>query len=504
MMTRGRISALAIGIRVVAGLVGLFLLLLGIGFLTLPEVFATAFFVEPLRAVGVGSIRGDFGALFLGMGFFCLLGTVTVHRRLLIVPIVFLALVLIGRLTSLVVDDVPMVQGGSMLIESFFLFILALAVLTPSAQGNTPQRAPVAGVLFNYKTLAGFAAIVLMVSGIFISQKEIGMALFRVMASHFSMRDVVGDLPDGLYLGLSGSGAPFPDAKRASPGAFVIAGKSLYLVDSGPGSTRKLELMNLQLGTVKAVLLTHFHSDHIGDLGELMLKRWAGGGRKDPLDVFGPHGVETVVRGFNLAYSIDSAQRVAHHGPEIVPPTGAGSMARPFDFPDGRDEVVIIDADGLKVTAFPVDHRPVEHSIGYRFDYKGRSLVISGDTLPCESLRRHAKGADLLVHEALQPTMVLALGTLAKKTGRNNAAKIMADIPDYHTSPEEAARIAQEAGVRHLLLYHILPPLPVSILNKTFLGDAKKFFKGPVTIGVDGLLLGMPVGGQKIIEKWLL
>jgi ribonuclease Z len=284
----------------------------------------------------------------------------------------------------------------------------------------------------------------------------------------------------------------------------VIAGKKLFIVDSGLGSTRQMELMRLPLGDIKAVLLTHYHSDHIGGLGELLLKSWAGGARKEPLHVFGPKGVEEVVRGFNLAYSIDSEQRVAHHGPATVPPTGAGGTAKPFDFPDGKEEVVIIDDDGVKVTAFLVDHRPVEPAVGYRFDYKGRSLVISGDTLPCDSLRRQAEGVDLLMHEALQPKMVQTLGNAVRMSDRAGAAKITEDIPYYHTFPEEAARIARDAGAKHLVFYHIIPPLPVAALNAAFLGDAERYYDGPITVGVDGMLFSMPSGNGKILKKWLL
>jgi ribonuclease Z len=284
----------------------------------------------------------------------------------------------------------------------------------------------------------------------------------------------------------------------------VIAGKNLYVIDTGPGSVRKLEVMNLNPGQVKGVLLTHFHSDHIGDLGELMLKRWAGGSNKLPLEVFGPTGIETVVNGFNLAYSLDKEYRILHHGPETVPPTGAGGLARPFVFSAGMDEAIIINADGLRVTAFPVDHGPVKPAVGYRFDYKGRSVVISGDTSPSRSLLQQARGADLLVHEALQRTMVGILQNVAQEIGRVHMAKIMEDIMDYHTSPEEAAKIAKEAGVRYLLLNHVMPPLPVSNLKSAFLGDSRKFYRGPITIGEDGMLFSLPAGNHKILKGSLL
>jgi ribonuclease Z len=490
-------------LRFLAGGVGLFLLTLGIGFLTLPEVFATGFFVEPARAVGINAIRGDFGALFLGMGIFGLLGAATAHRRLLAVPIVFLALVVAGRLTSLVVDDVPNVVAGSIAAELSFLAVLVLCLLAAPAGRKPAEDGSAFRQFLNSRVLATAAVVILVVLGIFIFQKRIGMALTEVLARRFAAVDVLEGLPDGLHVGLCGAGSPLADSKRSGPCTFVIAGKSLYVVDSGPGSTRKFELLRLQTGQIKAVLLTHFHSDHIGDLGELMLKRWAGGARQAPLEVIGPPGVQTVVAGFNRAYSLDAGHRVAHHGEGTVPPSGAGGVAKPFDFPQGKEALVVIDEDGLKVTAFAVDHRPVAPAVGYRFDYKGRSLVISGDTLPCDSLRRQSVGVDLLMHEALQPAMVRALGRAYLESGRANVAAIASDILNYHTSPEEAARIARDAGVRHLILYHVIPPLPVSILNPAFLGDAGKFFSGPITIGVDGLFFSLPAGSREIIKKWL-
>jgi ribonuclease Z len=490
--------------RVLAGLVGLIFLMLGIGFLTLPEVFATQFFAEPARAVGINSIRGDFGALFLGMSFFCLLGTLTAHRRLLLVPIVFLTLVVTGRVTSVIVDDVPMVAGDSIRMELIFIVILTLSVVTFTVKRKTAESNLTLRGIVNRRLIVSVALILILIAGIFRLRERIGMRLLQAATTRFSAEDVIGNFPDGLHVGLAGAGAPLPDGKRVAPCAFVIAGKKLFIVDSGPGSTRQMELMRLPLGDITAVLLTHYHSDHIGGLGELLLKSWAGGARKEPLHVFGPKGVEEVVGGFNLAYSIDAKQRVAHHGPETVPPTGAGGVAKPFDFPDGKDEALIIDDGYVKITAFLVDHRPVEPAVGYRFDYKGRSLVVSGDTLPCDSLRRQAAGVDLLLHEALQPKMVQTLGNAVRMSDRAGAAKITEDIPYYHTFPEEAARIARETGAKHLVLCHIIPPLPVAALNAAFVGDAKRYYNGPITIGVDGMLFSMPSGNKEIHKKWLL
>ena len=309
---------------------------------------------------------------------------------------------------------------------------------------------------------------------------------------------------DGLYAGLAGTGAPFPDINRVGPCIVIEAGNHLYIIDAGPGSARNIGLMGFDIGKVDAILLTHFHSDHIADLGEMMLQRWAGGSNAKPVDVIGPKGVETVVAGFNHAYSLDAKYRVAFHGAATVPPSGAGGTARPFGLSTEEDaSVVVVNKDGVKITAFKVNHAPAYPAVGYRVDYKGRSLVISGDTVPCQSLKKQSQGVDVLFHEAQQPTLIKMIHGQAGLSPSPSLSKITADIPGYHTSPEDAAKIARDAGVKHLVLYHILPPVP-PVLNKMFLGDAAKYYKGPITVGVDGLLISLPSNSDKISIKRIL
>lgn len=310
---------------------------------------------------------------------------------------------------------------------------------------------------------------------------------------------------DGLYMGLAGTSGPMPDINRAGPGAVVQAGGHLYIVDAGQGTARNIALMGFQMGKVDAVLLTHFHSDHIADLGEVMMQRWVGGSNAAPLDVIGPPGVEEVVAGFNQAYKLDDGYRVAHHGAATVPPSGAGGTARPFSLSTEEDAAVVVIDDGvLRVTAFKVNHDPVSPAVGYRFDYKGRSLVISGDTVPCTSLKKQSQGADMLLQSALQPAMVQVIHDQAGLSTVPSLSKITADIPGYHSSPEDAARTAGEARVRQLVLYHITPPIINPLLNNMYLGDASKYYRGPITIGADGMLFSLPANSDKILVKNLL
>jgi ribonuclease Z len=332
-------------------------------------------------------------------------------------------------------------------------------------------------------------------------QAEIGTALFKRAVVDRVGRDVTIGLPDGLHVGLCGTGSPLPNPSRAGPCNVVIAGTHIFIVDIGEGGSRNLNLMGIPLGRIEGVFLTHFHSDHLDGMGPLMLGRWTSGSNVAPLPVHGATGVEAVAAGFNAAYAIDNGYRTGHHGAVIAPPTGAGIQAVPFALPaDGQgDTVVVQEADGLKVTAIRVDHGPVKPAVAYRFDYKGRSLVISGDTKKSPALIAAAKGADLLVHEALQPRLVKAMTDGLAARGIDNLAQITRDILNYHTTPEQAAEVAQAAGVKQLVLSHIVPAIPSKFFYPAFLGDAAARFTGPVVVGEDGMMFTLAAGKSDIV-----
>ena len=304
---------------------------------------------------------------------------------------------------------------------------------------------------------------------------------------------------DGLHAVLVGTGSPLSDIKRVGPCIAVIAGKKLFAVDTGDGSARNFRLAGLPIGALDAVFLTHYHSDHIGGLGEMMLQRWAAGAHKKPLDIIGPTGVELVVDGFNRAYKLDTKYRIAHHGEKTVPPSGAGGKAMPFALSDKeKDFTVVYDKDGVKVTAFNVVHLPVKPACGYKFEYKGRSIVISGDAAYSESVAGQATGADVLIHDALSPRLVNIIHDNSALLADVTIGKITKDILNYHASPKQAAQVAQKAGVKQLVLTHIIPPLPSSLLKNAFLGDAQNYYQGKIVMGVDGMLISLPSNTDSI------
>ena len=350
-----------------------------------------------------------------------------------------------------------------------------------------------------WTVLGGVALLALAAAGAaFVCRDRIAMAAMDRIYARAMGDDPYQGLGDSLSIGLCGSGSPMPDPTRAGPCIAVLAGRRLFVVDAGAGGTKNLSLMNLPPARVEAVFLTHFHSDHIDGLGELMLQRWGGGAAKAPLPIYGPTGVDKVVAGFMAAYDQDRGYRVAHHGPIVIPPSGFGGSPHPFVAARNAPDVVLIDDGGLKVSAFPVDHQPVEPAVGYRFDYKGRSLVISGDTAKSPRVEQAARGVDLLAHEGLSPAMVAVQRKAALAAGRSNLAAIFHDILSYHTTPEQAAGIAERDGVRYLLFEHIIPPLPVEALEGPWLGQSRRIFHGTVRVGHDGDFVILPVGSTAI------
>lgn len=341
--------------------------------------------------------------------------------------------------------------------------------------------------------LIGIALLGVMIIASQVFKAQVGERVFARAVSKNIGANIMDGLPDGLHVILIGTGSPLADPSRAGPSTAVIAGKHLFIVDSGGGAVRKMGEIGLPPAAVEGVFLTHFHSDHIDGLGELMLQRWAGGGHAKPLPIHGPEGTQDIVAGLNMAYAQDRDYRVAHHGSDIVPPSGFGGEAVIITPGAIRDEA------GLKITAFPVNHEPVSPVLGYRFDYQGRSVTITGDTAANAALVGHAKDTDVLISEALNPDMVGIIETAARDAQNPRIAKIMYDIPDYHITPVQAAQLAHDANAGMLVYTHIVPALPTPYLNAYFTKGAADKFSGDIIVGQDGMVLSLPAGSKDIV-----
>ena len=168
-------------------------------------------------------------------------------------------------------------------------------------------------------------------------------------------------------------------------------------------------------------------------------------------------------------------------------------QAAPFRLPTDGELVTVLETDdGVRIRAFTVSHEPIEEAVGYRIDYRDRSIVLSGDTTKSANLIQHAKGVDLLVHEALDKRLTNRIAIAAEAAGNQRAVKVMRDIETYHATPVEAAESAAEAGAGQLLLYHIAPLLLLPAVERYFVSGTADVFKGEVTLGTDGTRISLP------------
>ena len=238
---------------------------------------------------------------------------------------------------------------------------------------------------------------------------------------------------------LLGTGSPIPDPDRAGPSTLIRAGGQTFLVDCGRGVQLRLAAAGSAANTLTALLLTHLHSDHIADLGDVISTRWIStfAPNPAPLQIIGPSGTAEVVDATLAAFGHDIGYRIAHHADLTAPPA-----IEVHEYSEG----VVWDADGVRILAAPTDHRPVAPTVGFRIEHDGASVVLAGDTVPCESLDELAAGAGALVHTAIRHDLVDAM-----------PLQRIRDICDYHSSVEQAADTAARAGVGILILTHYVP-----------------------------------------------
>jgi ribonuclease Z len=244
-----------------------------------------------------------------------------------------------------------------------------------------------------------------------------------------------------IEITLLGTGSPIPDPNRAGPATLVRAGGQVFLVDCGRGVLQRAAAVGVGAAGLSALLLTHLHSDHIGDLGDLIITRWITTFAPDPapFPIIGPPGTAETVEAMLKAFGQDIGYRIAHHADITGPPP-----IEVHEYTEGP----VWDRDGVSIRVALTDHRPVAPTIGFRIDSDGASVVLAGDTVPCAGLDELAAGAGALVHTVIRKDIVMQI-----------PQQRFQDICDYHSSVEEAAATAARAGVGTLVMTHYVPAL---------------------------------------------
>ena len=319
----------------------------------------------------------------------------------------------------------------------------------------------------------------------------------RIMVAAFTaLGSASNNLPeeDALSAAVCGSRSPLPSPGRAETCILVAAGDDLFVVDIGDGSNQNLRSWNIDFRNIEAVLITHLHSDHIADLPGLHQNAWVVGERSSKLKVFGPEGVDQFTQGIEMAYAHDYVFRNEHHGDAVAPLEYAGFDTSVIDLNDP----VIFDNGELKITAFRVVHEPIEPALGYKFEYKGRSLVITGDTSYTQSVIDNAMNVDVLFHEAQANHMLAVIEDLQRSLGMDLLATILDDITTYHTTLIEAAEIANKANVKKLVFYH-LTPAPRNYIQEIMFVRGVDEVRKEWTLVDDGTLIILPIESEDII-----
>jgi ribonuclease Z len=272
---------------------------------------------------------------------------------------------------------------------------------------------------------------------------------------------------------------PQPNPLRFGPATLIEAGRQKILVDAGRGTTMRLFQLGIPIGSINLLLLTHFHSDHVVGIPDIWLTGWLGGkfGRRSaPMRVLGPGGTRHMMHHLGQAFSADIAIRAADEG---LPEEGARIAAAEF-----AGDGVIHDCEGLRITCFEVDHGDlIKPAFGYRFDYAGKSVVLSGDTRYCENVITHARDVDLIIHEvAMTRPELMSVERIRR-------------VIDHHSTPQDAAQVFRLAAPGLAVFNHLVligdetcPPPSVQDL----IDAARETYDGMLVVGED--LMSFDVG----------
>lgn len=291
------------------------------------------------------------------------------------------------------------------------------------------------------------------------------------------IESVVPSFHENLRVVLLGTGSPRAYVNRAKAATLILAGHDAFLLDCGGAVVDQLLRAGMYPHRINDVFFTHHHSDHNSGLFDFFISSWRSHvgiikGRSEALRVYGPTNTRAIIGKMREGFEYDVSLRIGYNKSDAA--------AAEIVYTE-MDSGVIYEKNGVKVTVFEVDHRPVTPALGYVFEYNGKKVVLSGDTRPVPAMVEHARNADLLIHDAYQKAW---LDTIAEANPED--AIQVRNPAKYHTTTLEAAQIAHDANVKKLVLTHLIPPpAPDAESEAAFMGGMDAIYNGPIVVARD-------------------